>query len=77
MNFYVKIWPDTNFQFNQSWTFCWNEMRKPNQLVKKKFTYSYVDILLLQIVKVEQIPFLSAFYKKKTVGKVLLHFIRA
>ena len=50
-------------------------MRKTN---KKKFAYSYVDILLLQIVKVEQIPFLSAPYKKKkTVGKVLLHFIRA
>ena len=51
-------------------------MRKTN---KQKFAYSYVDILLLQIVKVEQIPFLSAFYerKKKTVGKVLLHFIRA
>ena len=49
-------------------------MRKTN---KQKFAYSYIDILLLQIVKVGQIPFLSAFYEKKTVGKVLLHFIRA
>ena len=41
-------------------------MRKTN---KQKFAYSYVDILLLQIVKVEQIPFLSAFYKKKLSEK--------
>ena len=40
----------------------------------KKFAYSYVNILLLQIVKVEQIPFLSAFYVKKNCRKSFVTF---